>query len=570
MPAISPDSDPTPFRDHTGGEIIPTDEHGLKRQPKTYPTRWQKKVLWMAITGTSLLTLGALTVLVMIISGRVLGYLQSFILPVAVAAVLTYLLAPLVDKLRDRFGLPHKRAALLVFLGFLLGGGILIACIAVPVAHQISQLGQSTPYYYRNFENLLEKNLSPEGFEKLVQDWEKKPITGPIIKMSPFSSEAMKKAKEKAAKELEAEKAKNGAGDAPLQQSTEPPMANGPAPAATGTTSNPAGSTPTPTGPTPQEAAAPGEIALPGLPAKDAVEAMPPPENLNQVRDWLAVQIPLWAKRAWQGLLSSIGGVLGFFGFILNFLLVPIYLFFFLRETHSIQANWSNYLPLRASRFKDEIVDLVQEVNGYLIAFFRGQMLVSMIDGFFIAIFLSIIGLKFGLLIGVLVGILGLIPYIGLMSCLIPAVIIGIVQGAQGDWHFFGMQHPAWWLLPVLVIATFVVVNNLDNMIVAPKIVGDSVGLHPLLIIASVLFWSLCLGGLLGALLAVPLTATCQVLFRRYIWQRQHADGEEPPHNLGPPQGPPPSTAIIPAPPTAIIAAESVPQAPSTPRRRKK
>ena len=55
----------------------------------------------------------------------------------------------------------------------------------------------------------------------------------------------------------------------------------------------------------------------------------------------------------------------------------------------------------------------------------------------------------------------------------------------------------------------------------APRIVGDSVGLHPLTVIFSVLFWSFLLGGLLGALLAVPLTASIKVLFRRYLWERR-------------------------------------------------
>jgi predicted PurR-regulated permease PerM len=57
--------------------------------------------------------------------------------------------------------------------------------------------------------------------------------------------------------------------------------------------------------------------------------------------------------------------------------------------------------------------------------------------------------------------------------------------------------------------------------VTAPKIVGDSVGLHPLTVIFSMLFWSLVLGGFIGALLAVPLTAAVKVLFRRFIWVKQ-------------------------------------------------
>ena len=73
----------------------------------------------------------------------------------------------------------------------------------------------------------------------------------------------------------------------------------------------------------------------------------------------------------------------------------------------------------------------------------------------------------------------------------------------------------------VIVILLFVILQQINGLVTAPKIVGDSVGLHPITVIFSMLFWGLLLGGLLGALLAVPLTAAVKVLFRRYIWERR-------------------------------------------------
>lgn len=78
---------------------------------------------------------------------------------------------------------------------------------------------------------------------------------------------------------------------------------------------------------------------------------------------------------------------------------------------------------------------------------------------------------------------------------------------------------PTVWAYPVLVLLIFVILQQINGLVTAPKIVGDSVGLHPLTVIFSVLFWSFLLGGLLGALLAVPLTAALKVLFRRYLWE---------------------------------------------------
>jgi len=77
------------------------------------------------------------------------------------------------------------------------------------------------------------------------------------------------------------------------------------------------------------------------------------------------------------------------------------------------------------------------------------------------------------------------------------------------------------WAYVGAVAAIFVIVQQINSLVTAPKIVGESVGLHPMTVIFSMLFWSLILGGMLGALLAVPMTAAVKVLFRRYIWEKQ-------------------------------------------------
>src|SRR5690606_38458181 len=138
---------------------------------------------------------------------------------------------------------------------------------------------------------------------------------------------------------------------------------------------------------------------------------------------------------------------------------------------------------------------------------------------------LTIIGLPYSLLIGVFVAILGLIPYVGNILCWFAAVMISIAHFGRTDAAgnlvntFAGIESV--WAYPVLVTGIFVVVQKINSMVTAPRIVGDAVGLHPLTVIFSVLFWSLLIGGLLGALLAVPLTASVKVVFRRYIWERR-------------------------------------------------
>ena len=230
---------------------------------------------------------------------------------------------------------------------------------------------------------------------------------------------------------------------------------------------------------------------------------------VNEGIIWLQQKIPTMVEALGRLAKTSIGGVFGIFGTLISLILVPILLFFFLLESPSIKAHWSSYLPLPPSPFKDEVVSLLIEVNNIIIYFFRGQLLVSLVDGALIAAALMIfVHLDFAMLIGVMVGILGLIPYLGVIICWIPAVFIATAQ--FGDWWH-----------PCLVTLIFLAANNIDGIFISPKIVGHSVGLHPLVIILSVFTWTIILGGLLGALLAVPLTASLIVILRRYIWNRK-------------------------------------------------
>jgi predicted PurR-regulated permease PerM len=112
---------------------------------------------------------------------------------------------------------------------------------------------------------------------------------------------------------------------------------------------------------------------------------------------------------------------------------------------------------------------------------------------------------------------MGLIPYLGITLCWIPAVIIASVQ--DGSWLV--PAGAAWWVFPLIVTGIFVAVQQVDGLFITPKIVGESVGLHPMTVIVSVFVWSLLMGGLLGAILAVPMTATVKVLLRRYVWERR-------------------------------------------------
>ncbi len=251
--------------------------------------------------------------------------------------------------------------------------------------------------------------------------------------------------------------------------------------------------TPPPHSPSPTPAAAPTPLPEATVSPVETISAAP-----AKISSAERQQLEAKAKK-------SIGGFLGITGFLLSLIMVPIYLFFLLKERPRIEKRWKDYLPLRASPLKDEIASALSEINNYVIAYFRGQLLVCLVDGTLIGSALTLLGLNFAPLIGLLVVILTMIPYIGIVICWVPAVLIAAFQ--WGDWTH-----------PLIVTIIFVAIQNLEGMFYAPRIVGKSVGLHPMTVIVSIFVWGLLIGGLLGPILAVPLTATIKVLLTRYVW----------------------------------------------------
>lgn len=205
--------------------------------------------------------------------------------------------------------------------------------------------------------------------------------------------------------------------------------------------------------------------------------------------------------------------------FVIGAIMVPVFLFYFLLESKQIADNWHTILPLQKSAFREELVQTLQEINSYIISFIRGQMLVSVVDAIILAIALKILGLPYAITIAAVAAVLGVIPYIGMISTWIPAMLIA--------WF-------TWQDVPHLVIvsAIFACVSQFDGWVLQPKIVGSRVRMHDLTVMFSVLFWSYVIGGVVGALLAVPLTAAIKVIFVRYVWASH--SGSETPQNESP------------------------------------
>jgi len=141
------------------------------------------------------------------------------------------------------------------------------------------------------------------------------------------------------------------------------------------------------------------------------------------------------------------------------------------------------------------------DVNNVISKFIRGQLLDGIIVGILSSIGLWAIGLDFSVLIGMTAGIANIIPYFGPVIGCIPAIIVGLLSGVP--------------IKALFAIIVFIVVQQLDSMIIAPKIVGESVGLHPVFVILSIIVGGAYFG-LLGMFLAVPAAGIIKLLLMRW------------------------------------------------------
>ena len=114
-------------------------------------------------------------------------------------------------------------------------------------------------------------------------------------------------------------------------------------------------------------------------------------------------------------------------------------------------------------------------------------------------------------MLGVITGALSIVPFLGIIVSILPALILAYLSaGPNATWT---------WLEPLLVLVVFAVVQMTESMFVSPRVQAHSTGLHPLVIILGILIWSMLLPGLLGPIVAVPLTCAVVVLLRRYVWR---------------------------------------------------
>jgi predicted PurR-regulated permease PerM len=185
--------------------------------------------------------------------------------------------------------------------------------------------------------------------------------------------------------------------------------------------------------------------------------------------------------------------------------ITPVVAFYLISDWPRMIATVDSWIPVP---HRPTVRSLAREINDAIGGFIRGQTLVCIILGAIYGVALTLAGLNFGLLIGLIAGLISFIPYVGSMTGLVLSVGVAIAQ----FWPD--------WTMVLIVLGIFLIGQFLEGNILSPKLVGESVGLHPVWLMFALLafgYWF----GFLGLLLAVPLAAAVGVLarfaLRRYL-----------------------------------------------------
>ncbi|MDD5389435.1 MAG: AI-2E family transporter [Gallionellaceae bacterium] len=192
---------------------------------------------------------------------------------------------------------------------------------------------------------------------------------------------------------------------------------------------------------------------------------------------------------------------LALLGFVANLLLIPVVLFYLLRDWHGVIKHLVGWIPAPLREKSDVIT---REVDVVLSEFVRGQIMVILVMCLFYSLALWLAGLHYALAVGLLAGILVFVPYMG--------VVVGVLLGTLAGWAQFGAEaNPLAALIPIWVV--FGIGQLLEGMVITPWLVGERVGLHPVAVIFALMAFGQ-LFGFVGVLLAIPAAAAFLVALR--------------------------------------------------------
>lgn len=198
---------------------------------------------------------------------------------------------------------------------------------------------------------------------------------------------------------------------------------------------------------------------------------------------------------------------------VLGVFVVLLYMFFILVDYEKICQGWVNLIPAGKRDFASMVV---QDVKNGMNAYFRGQSLIALIVGILFSIGFLIIDFPLAIGLGLFIGFLNLVPYMQLFG-FIPTILLAILKATETGESF--------WVIMLCALAVFAVVQLIQDMYLTPRIMGHVMGLNPAIILLSLSIWG-SLMGIIGLIIALPLTTLLLSYYRRFILKEVAAEAE--------------------------------------------
>lgn len=200
--------------------------------------------------------------------------------------------------------------------------------------------------------------------------------------------------------------------------------------------------------------------------------------------------------------------------------IILLYIFFILLDYEAISEGWIKLVPSKHRRFVQAVANDVQvSMNRY----FRGQALVAFLVGILFSIGFLIIDFPLAIGFGLFIGLLNMVPYLQLVA-FVPTILLALLKAADTGENF-------WWIL-FGALLVFCIVQVIQDGFIVPKIMGKITGLNPAIILLSLSVWGSLLG-ILGMIIALPLTTLIVAYYNQYLHY------EERRHKLQPPDAAP-------------------------------
>ena len=218
--------------------------------------------------------------------------------------------------------------------------------------------------------------------------------------------------------------------------------------------------------------------------------------------------------RLWALLSESINLLFSFF----TFFIILLYIVFILLDYESISEGWTHLIP---QKYRPFVVELLNDVKDGMNKYFRGQAFVALCVGILFSIGFLIIDFPLAIGLGLFIGALNMVPYLQIIG-FVPTIILAILKASDTGGNF--------WIIIASATAVFAVVQAIQDGIIVPRVMGKITGLNPAIILLSLSIWG-SLMGMLGMIIALPLTTLMISYYQRFIINKENFRSIEPTDN---------------------------------------